>query len=91
MGDGTASRAAGVRLKQMRGSGLRCVMNRKFIHSFIHSFIHVFLFGPVKPPGEPRVLLEEHNEIGGGIQEVHAIIFIVVQKVRVHRGAAAAS
>ena len=74
----------------MRGSGLRCVMNRKFIHSFIHSFIHVFLFGPVKPLGEPRVLLEEHNEIGGGIQEVHVIICIVVQEVRVHRGAAAA-
>ena len=28
MGDGTASRAAGVRLKKVRGSWLRCVMNR---------------------------------------------------------------
>ena len=25
------------------------------------SFIHVFLFGPVKPLGEPRVLLEEYT------------------------------
>ena len=65
-------------------------MNRKFIHSFIHSFIHVFLFGPVKSLGESRVFLEEHNEIDGGIQKVYAIICIVVQEVRVHRGAAAA-
>ena len=41
MSDGTASCAAGVRLKKMRGSGLRCDTG--------HSFIHVFLFGPVKP------------------------------------------
>ena len=41
MGDGTAYRAAGVRLKIMRGSRLRCVMNR--------TDNDFFLFGPVKP------------------------------------------
>ena len=33
MSDGTAFRAAGVRLKKMRGSGFRCETGRTFIHS----------------------------------------------------------
>ena len=55
VGDGTASRVAGVRLKKKRGSSLRCVITG-------HSDIHFFLFGPVKPLGEPRVLVEEKLE-----------------------------
>ena len=39
MGDGTASRAAGVRLKKVRGSGLRRVITGRTL----------LLFGPVKP------------------------------------------
>ena len=50
VGDGTASRAARVRLKKMHGSRLRCVMNR----TDGRTDGHFFLFGPVK-----QVLLEE--------------------------------
>ena len=53
MGDGTASRAAGVRLKKMRGSDLRCDMNR--------TFIHFFSFWPSETSRELRVLLEEEE------------------------------
>ena len=52
MGDGTASRAAGVRLKKMRGSRLRCVMNRTDGQP-------LFSFWPSEASREPRVLLEE--------------------------------
>ena len=47
-GDGAASRAAGVRIKKVRGLRLHCVMNRMDGH--------FFLFGPVKP-------LENKNNI----------------------------
>ena len=52
-GDGTASRAAGVRLK-------KCVV-RAFVVSEpdIRTTGHIFLFGPEKPLGEPRILSEE--------------------------------
>ena len=45
MGDGTASRAAGVRLKKMRGSRLCCVMNR----TDEQTDGHFFLFDLGKP------------------------------------------
>ena len=38
--DGTAFRAAGVRLKKMRGSGFRCETDHSIIHSFMF-WIHV--------------------------------------------------
>ena len=52
MSDGTAFCAAGVRLKKVRGLGLRCETG----HSFIHSS---FSFRSSEASGEPKVLLEE--------------------------------
>ena len=54
MDAGTASRAAGVRLKKMRGSLLRCVMNRT-------DGQRLFSFWPSETSRELRVLLEEEN------------------------------
>ena len=51
MSDGTAFRAAGVRLKKMRGSGLRS-------EPTLRTTGHFFLFGP-ENLRELRVLLEE--------------------------------
>ena len=55
MSDGTAFRAAGVRLKNMRGSGLRCVITG---HTDNRTTGHFFLFGPMKPQ-ETLSFLEE--------------------------------
>ena len=63
MSDGIAFRAAGVRLKKVRGSGLRCVTG--------HSFIHVFLFGPVKP-------LENLGSLRGKNERLDKIVFYVL-------------
>ena len=49
VGDGAASRAAGVRLKKVRSSGLRCVITGRTL----------FSFWPSEASREPRVLLEE--------------------------------
>ena len=53
MVDKTASRAAGVRLKKMRGSRLRCVMNRTDGQTDGRKDGRTdgpfFFFGPVKP------------------------------------------
>ena len=53
MGDETASRATGVRLKKVRGSRLRCVVNRTDGHSLF------FSFWPSETFREPRVLIEK--------------------------------
>ena len=58
MSDGTAFPAAGVRLKKMRGSGLRCVITK-------HTDNQFFLSRP-ENLRELRVLLEELTIFGRG-------------------------